>query len=236
MIYGVTNGLYVDQGVIYNYATSISALHRIYKPHGGLILDTTTMGNLTNGTYDSHLINHTNPHNVSLGQAMAKGGTIDVAHGGTGKTTIQAGGIVKGNGTSALDTILGVGALFASASGSPEFGTLPINLGGTGRTADGLWANPNPTAANESRGCYIVPSSGNTAMMIQWGKGSMAGQTQEVSFHTAFRSDAYALLFTHWDFTLTDLSKSADKFAITRATSIGTQVFDWVAIGFVTVE
>ena len=58
--------------------------------------------------------------------------TIPVNKGGTGQTTFNSGGILRGNGTSVITSILGVGALFAETSGSPEFGVLPASCGGTG--------------------------------------------------------------------------------------------------------
>ena len=69
-------------------------------------------------------------------------GTLGVARGGTGKSTITSGAILKGNGTSAIAEVTGTGALHATTSGSPAFGTLPVSCGGTGNTA----VDTTPTA------------------------------------------------------------------------------------------
>lgn len=62
-------------------------------------------------------------------------GTVSVEQGGTGVTTLSSGGLLKGNGQGAIGTLSGVGALFALASGSPQFGVLPVALGGTGQNS-----------------------------------------------------------------------------------------------------
>lgn len=59
---------------------------------------------------------------------------VPVDNGGTGKTSITSGAIVEGNGTSAVQELLGTGAVYATTSGSPQFGTLPVSCGGTGVT------------------------------------------------------------------------------------------------------
>lgn len=57
---------------------------------------------------------------------------LGVANGGTGKTSITSGALVKGNGANAVGEVIGSGALYAETSGSPQFGTLPVSCGGTG--------------------------------------------------------------------------------------------------------
>ena len=72
-------------------------------------------------------------------------GTVSVEQGGTGATTLASGGLLKGNGQGAVGTLSGVGALFASASGSPQFGILPVVLGGTGQNSvDGTPTQNSP--------------------------------------------------------------------------------------------
>lgn len=94
-----------------------------------------TMEKISNGEILSHLTSTANPHRVSLEQAQMEGGTIDVAHGGTGQETFTAGALLKGNGTDAVGMITGTGAVYATTSGDPKFGTLPVSAGGTGRTS-----------------------------------------------------------------------------------------------------
>lgn len=76
-------------------------------------------------------------------------GTLGVSNGGTGATTLTSGGILKGNGTSAVTALTGTGALYASTSGSPLFGTLPIAQGGTGNTT-GLAASATILATSRT--------------------------------------------------------------------------------------
>lgn len=72
-------------------------------------------------------INATNLNN--LANAVQN---LTVPNGGTGKNSITSGALVKGNGTSAVGEVIGTGAVYATTSGSPQFGTLPVNCGGTG--------------------------------------------------------------------------------------------------------
>lgn len=71
---------------------------------------------------------------TSTGGAIIAG-TLPVTGGGSGKTSVTTGALLKGNGNSAMQEMLGTGALFAATSGSPEFGVLPVALGGTGQTS-----------------------------------------------------------------------------------------------------
>lgn len=90
---------------------------------------------------------------IDVDDVFLKNMTASVAQGGTGKDNLTVNALLLGNGTDpvkmvALDAgsipvgdetdgikgLKGVGALFASAEGVPEFGTLPINAGGTGAT------------------------------------------------------------------------------------------------------
>ena len=72
-------------------------------------------------------INATNLNN--LANAVQN---LGVENGGTGKNSITSGALVKGNGTSAVGEVVGTGALYSETSGNPQFGTLPVNCGGTG--------------------------------------------------------------------------------------------------------
>lgn len=47
---------------------------------------------------------------------------------------IAQGSLIIGDTTNGASGLAGVGALYASVSGTPTFGTLPINMGGTGAT------------------------------------------------------------------------------------------------------
>lgn len=73
--------------------------------------------------------------NVDLSGYVSKDDVIDVAHGGTGKTTHTANAVLTGNGTSAVKNVATAsGALYATAAnGAPKFGVLPYAQGGTGK-------------------------------------------------------------------------------------------------------
>ena len=104
-------------------------------------------------------INATNLNN--LAKAVE---SLGVANGGTGNNTFTNGGILVGDGTDPVGDITGTGALYATSSGNPQFGTLPASCGGTGYTSlaslraniaiyqvrttaptdtNSLWINPN---------------------------------------------------------------------------------------------
>lgn len=59
---------------------------------------------------------------------------LPVAHGGTGENVFPVGGVLAGNGTDALQALIGIGALYAAQDGAPEYGILPVALGGTNAT------------------------------------------------------------------------------------------------------
>lgn len=101
----------------------------------GLIITPETMKKISNGDILKHLTSTANPHHVSLDDAQNEGGTVNVAHGGTGQKTFTAGSLLKGNGTDAVGMITGTGAVYATKSGDPKFGTLPVSMGGTGATS-----------------------------------------------------------------------------------------------------
>jgi hypothetical protein len=77
-------------------------------------------------TAPSGTLNVTSP--LSLNTAL------DIANGGTGKTTHKSNAILTGNGTSAVKNVTTAsGAFYATeANGAAKFGTLPIAQGGTG--------------------------------------------------------------------------------------------------------
>jgi hypothetical protein len=58
---------------------------------------------------------------------------INVAHGGTGKESLDKGKILTGNGTDPVSMLAGTGAISLS-NGTPTVGTMSIENGGTGAT------------------------------------------------------------------------------------------------------
>lgn len=104
-------------------------------------------------------INATNLN--ALAQAVE---SLQVPNGGTGNNTFASGAILIGDGTNPVDELVGSGAVYATTSGDPKFGTLPASCGGTGYTSiaslraniavfqirgnapsdtNSLWINPN---------------------------------------------------------------------------------------------
>lgn len=59
---------------------------------------------------------------------------LTVENGGTGVQSVTSGAILEGNGTGALQELIGTGAVYAETVGVPQYGTLPISCGGTGVT------------------------------------------------------------------------------------------------------
>jgi hypothetical protein len=104
-------------------------------------------------------INATNLNN--LAKAVE---SLGIENGGTGKSSFTDGAILVGNGTDPVDELTGTGAVYATAQGSPQFGTLPVNCGGTGYTSlASLRANIavfqiRGTAPNDTNSLWINPN------------------------------------------------------------------------------
>lgn len=104
-------------------------------------------------------INATNLNN--LANAVQN---LGVENGGTGKNSITSGALVKGNGTSAVGEVVGTGALYSATSGNPQFGTLPVNCGGTGViTYDALKEELGLTKAG-----FVVSTSAPSNTNVLW--------------------------------------------------------------------
>lgn len=104
-------------------------------------------------------INATNLNN--LANAVEN---LGVENGGTGKNSITSGALVKGNGTNAVGEVIGTGALYSETSGSPQFGTLPVNCGGTGVvTLDAL-----KTALGLANAGFVVSDTEPQVTTVLW--------------------------------------------------------------------
>lgn len=68
----------------------------------------------------------------NLANAVAQ---LSTANGGTGRTSLTSGAILYGDGTNPVGQLVGTGAVYATTSGTPQFGTLPVTCGGTGVTS-----------------------------------------------------------------------------------------------------
>lgn len=94
----------------------------------------------------NHINNRNNPHGCTASQVGAaaiththnatdiNAGTLSAARGGTGISAPSSGSIMVGNGSAALRSLRGSGALYSAGAGNPTFGTLPASYGGTGCT------------------------------------------------------------------------------------------------------
>ena len=99
-------------------------------------------------------------------------GTLGVAHGGTGQTSLTSNAVLTGNGTSGVNQVSSAsGALYAtSANGTPQFGTLPVAQGGTGAT-DASSARTNlglGTYATKSGAAVLIQSSEPSDHTVLW--------------------------------------------------------------------
>lgn len=104
-------------------------------------------------------INATNLNN--LANAVQN---LTVPNGGTGKTSITSGAIVTGNGTGSVNELSGTGAVYATQTGSPQFGTLPVNCGGTGVvTLDAL-----KDAMGLSNAGFVVSDTAPQVTTVLW--------------------------------------------------------------------
>ena len=130
-----------DQTPTYETATSFATLtsgEKLSTAFGKIKLAITNLIN--------HIANKSNPHGVTAAQVNAaakahthnatdiNAGTVPVARGGTGASSFPSGALVRGTGGTSLSYLRGVGALYSKSTGAPQFGTLPISMGGTGVT------------------------------------------------------------------------------------------------------
>lgn len=131
----------------------------------GLIFTPAIIEKITDGSIVNHLSSAANPHRVSLDQAMLEGGTIDVPHGGTGQKNMTEGSLLTGNGTNPVSMLTGTGAVYSEQSGNPTFGTLPIKMGGTGKTTfpsgSILKAGPSSMTGMTGIGALFAAASGS---------------------------------------------------------------------------
>ena len=112
----------------------------------------TSSGSITVDVVESNLTLSNMGGSLALGSQVT--GTLPVANGGTGATTLT--GVVKGNGTSAFTA--GTVAL-----GSEVSGTLPIANGGTGQTSANNALNALLPAQGSNSGKFLTTDGTNTS-------------------------------------------------------------------------
>lgn len=121
---------------------------------GNLFIDVSNIegGRLQVNAYAAQVLKN-NVTEIDIDDIFLKNMTATVAQGGTGHDTLTVNALLVGNGTEALKMIeiaagslvignaengvaglQGAGALYAITAGAPTFGTLPIQVGGTGGT------------------------------------------------------------------------------------------------------
>jgi hypothetical protein len=97
----------------------------------------------------------------NLANAVAQ---LTTENGGTGRTSLTTGAILYGDGTNPVGQLVGTGAVYATVSGSPQFGTLPVSCGGTGVTSlDALKSNMGLANAG-----FVVQSSAPSNTSVLW--------------------------------------------------------------------
>ncbi len=240
---GVSKGITMESSFVITLC-DVAATVPIVSATNCMYIDKTTALYLTNGTFKNHIGLTNNPHNVTLAQAMSAGGTVNVAHGGTGRTTLTSGAVLLGNGSNAIAQKTGTGAFYASTSGDPKFGTLPIAQGGTGRTDNGTYKNSSQSVNNSaSRGYIEFPGTNGSKVLIQWGRcyknGGGSGDYSQ-TFSKEFVNDNYSLITEtgNWSHSvLTTKAKTGFKLTLTvnQTGSIAHESddsFEWIAIGF----
>lgn len=195
-----------------------------------------------------HLKDKDNPHKITPESIKAaneshehsatdiKKGILVVNRGGSGKNTFKENAVLLGNKAEAFKEVKGEGAFHSDGVNPPEFGTLPINFGGTGLTKGAEFSY------KDDYGCYgaIVLPGG---LLVQWGRLKCEDRTATVKLLKKYANKRYSVIFTTSagsvdSVILTPLlpdwrvpEKSVDSFKMARDGSAGTQVADWVAFG-----
>ena len=143
---GLTNTATDTTDLVYTFSNIIA------QPSTGTIKATTFDGNATTATkWASAQTAYVNLGNASTTTSIQGGssnaailgvnGVLGTANGGTGfSSTVYVNSVVIGNSTTATDALqtirTGNGAFYATEEdGVPDFGTLPVAQGGTGRTS-----------------------------------------------------------------------------------------------------
>lgn len=104
-------------------------------------------------------INATNLNN--LAKAVE---SLGVENGGTGNGSFTEGAILLGDGTDPVAELSGSGAVYATTSGDPQFGTLPVSCGGTGATTlDQLKTNLGLSNAG-----FVIQDSAPSVTTVLW--------------------------------------------------------------------
>ena len=222
-------GFESNASIIYMFLDNLATAKYSDQYDKTLYLSAAMMDILSDGTFAGHFTDTNNPHEVTLAQAAAQGGILGVVNGGTGKNTFTSGALLKGNGANAVTNLIGSGALYSPSNGNPTYGTLPINMGGTGRTNDGVVMAADQTVDHGVLGSITFPGG----ICLLWGRLKFDGSTSaSVSFGSGrtFATKNYAITFTEWDVTLDSITKTTTGFSATKALST-TKILDFMVVG-----
>lgn len=188
----------------------------------------------TAGTYGQVTIN-------AQGHVTGGVAATDVAHGGTGKTSVTANALLKGNGTSAMAEIAPgtTGQVLKMTASGPAWGadnntTYTDMKGATASAAGANGLVPAPAAGKQTSflrgdGTWVVPTNTNTTYTFAEGSTNGAfsvtpsgGSAQSVSIHglgsAAYKADTYFATKSHTH-TKDDIT-SVNASAITGTISI----------------
>lgn len=127
-----------------------------------------------------------------------QGTKVAVSYGGTGQSSLTSNATLVGNGTSAVKLISSAsGAYYAtSANGEPQFGTLPVAQGGTGKTSWTQWgvvyASASTTLTNTAAGTAGYPLIGAGSAAPAWYGGTVLTGSAAASWKTAINGTTTA--------------------------------------------
>ena len=167
-------------------------------------------------------------------------GSLSAQRGGTGKNKLSKGSVLVGNDNEPVRELSGTGALFSSSTGQPEYGTLPVSLGGTGLTEGARFTG----TGYGCRGSVILPGG----LLMQWGrlKKEKGEYNVTVNFDRSYRDTNYVLLDTSNYGSSPTTGEYArgvapawylperytDKFTLQSDAVGNTEYSDWLAVGF----
>lgn len=173
--------IYTDAGITYNPSTNLLTVEKLTASGVVNLSGTTTIDSLTAG--DLLVTGNTSlSGNVSMGTVTAgtwNGSVIDVAHGGTGCSTLTSGSALIGNGTGAvtfkeIDTVVTVNSSNLITSGAvATYVTSTLGISSTiTKTAitkslnSSTWTETGYTLYGEEQGSYMLQITDTTTAAV----------------------------------------------------------------------
>lgn len=168
-----------------------------------------------------------NPHNITTDTIYAASkshshkttdineGIFGVARGGTGRGTFPKNSVLTGNDNADIGYVSGVGALHrTSDSAAPTFGTLPVNMGGTGRANSNAYTEDLVTRVT-SKGVPLYKTGSYK------GNGSPDGVTLNFDYTPK------VLIVTRENSSSIDYSAGAGLFAVRGTNKCVSAIYTW---------